>query len=279
MADIDIGRRSRLTSHPCSFVVYAHENKDAGEANSQYVTEAIKWLREIRAPNLSDVSPLPLWESQCDTNPAVDDILSSQLRLLPAYEGSDRVEKIILYISPVLRKYCENTFTFGYIEQIRKLYEAEKKNIQEFEKEVRKFVKTQLKANGFHHVLTEIAFLDIRRLHYNGGNHGIISITLDGGDLGIEFLTDLSVYIKLHSTAELGDRHDHFFKLLQRLYPSGHRHFSFYHEHYKNLRQWCEEGGHETPIWEKTDIEIQLLLADLRQDQQGEFRDGEWKGQ
>src|SRR5947207_11817523 len=44
---------------------------------------------------------------------------------------------------------------------------TQQQNMRKFEEEIRKFVKTQLKADGFHHVLTEIAFLKIRRLHYN----------------------------------------------------------------------------------------------------------------
>jgi hypothetical protein len=282
IANIDIARRSGFTDHLCSFVVYAHENKDAGEANSEYVKEVIEWLKEIRAPNLSDKSPLLLWESENDTNPAVDDILSNQMRLLPAYDSPDKAEKVILCVSPVLRKYCEDTFTSGYIGQIRELYETQKQNMQKFEKEIRKFVKTQLKAPGFHHVLTEIAFLEIRRLHQNDGGDGIISITLDGGDLGLESLAGLSVYLTLHSTPELGHRHRLFFKLLQRLYPSRHRSFDLCRECYENLRQWCEEGRARMSLREKrekAEKEIQQLLANLRKLAESGVRDGEWKGQ
>lgn len=279
IGNIDIARRSGFTNHPCSFVVYAHENEDAGEANSQYVKEVIKWLNKIQAPNLSDNSPLLLRESENDSNPAVDDILSSQMRLLPAYKSSDKVEKVILCVSPVLRKYCNDTFALGYITQIRELYETQKQNIQELEKEIRKFVKTQLKVKGFHHVLTEIAFLEIRRRYQHNGGDGIISITLDGGDLGIESLTGLSVYLKLHSAPESGHLHSLFFKLLQRLYPSRHRSFDLCHKCYQNLRQWCEEGRNGMSLHVKAEKEIHQLLTDLRKLSESGVRDGEWKGQ
>lgn len=279
IANIDIARRSGPTDHPCSFVVYAHENdKNVAKANSQYVKEVIEWLKEIRAPNVSDKSPLLLWESENDTNPAVDDILSNQMRLLPAYESSDKVEKVILCVSPLLREYCGNSFTSTYIKQIRELYETQKQNIQEFEKEIRKFIKTQLKANGFHHVLTEIAFLEIRRLYRNGGGDGIISITLDGGDLGVESLTGLSVYLKLHSPLELGSLHRLLFQLLQRLYPSRHRYFDLCQKCYENLRHWCEEGRKGMSLEEKAAKEIQQLLTDLTKLTEGWVRDEERKG-
>jgi hypothetical protein len=279
IANIDIATRSGLTGHPRSFVVYAHENEGGGEAKSQYVKEVIEWLREIRAPNLSDKSPILLWESENDTNAAVDDILSNQMRLLPAYDSSNKVEKVILCVSPVLRNYCQSLFTSGYTEQIRKLYETQKQNMRKFEEEIRKFVKTQLKADGFHHVLTEIAFLEIRRLHYNNGGDGIVSITLDGGDLGIESLTGLSVYLKLHSTPDLAHRHRLFFRLLQRLYPSRHRYFHLCHECYENLCQWCGEGRKGMSLHVKVEKEIQQLLSDLRRLSESGVRDGEWKGQ
>jgi len=279
IANIDIATRSGLTGHPCSFVVYAHENEGVGEAKSQYVKEVIEWLKKIRAPNLSDNSPILLWESENDTNAAVEDILSSQMRLLPAYDGSDKAEKVILCVSPVLRKYCENSFTSGYIEQIRELYDTQKQNMRKFEEEIRKFVKTQLKADGFHHVLTEIAFLKIRRRHCNNGGDGIVSITLDGGDLGIESLAGLSVYLKLHSTAELAPRHRLFFKLLQRLYPSRHRYFHLCHKCYESLCQWCGEGRKGMSLHVKAEKEIHQLLSDLRRLSESGVRDGEWKGQ
>jgi hypothetical protein len=279
IANTDIARHSGLIDHPCSFIVYAHENKDAGEANSQHVKEIIEWLKEIRAPNLSDKSPLLLWESENDINPAVGNILSNQMRLLPAYEGSGKVEKVILCVSQVLRKYCKNTFAFDYIANIRELYETQKQNMQEFEKEIRKFVKTQLKANGFHHVLTEIAFLEIRHLHYNNDGDGIVSITLDGGDLGIESLTSHSVYLKLRSTHEPGHLHRLFFKLLQLLYPSRYESFDSYHKRYDNLRQWCEEGRKGMSLDEKAAKEIRQLSEELMKHADSGVRDRERKGQ
>ncbi|KIX03064.1 uncharacterized protein Z518_06614 [Rhinocladiella mackenziei CBS 650.93] len=277
IADIGIAARSGLTDHPCSFVVYAHENADIGEANSQYVTEIIEWLKKIRAPIVSDRSPLLLWGTENDTNPAVHDILSSQIRLLPAYKSSDKVEKVILCVSQVLRKYCQDTFALGYMTQIRELYDTHKQNMQKFETEIREFVKAQLKANGFHHVLTEIAFLDIRRRHHNNGGDGIISITLDGGDLGIESLTGLSVYLKVHPTPKPGHLHWLFFKLLQRLYPSRHRDFDLWCECYENLRQWCIEGRKGMSLHHKAAKETQQLLDDLKNLWVSGVRDGEWK--
>jgi hypothetical protein len=256
--------------------VYAHENEDVGEANSQYVKNIIDWLKIIRAPNLSDKSPLLLW-SENDTNPAVDDILSNQMRLLPASDSSDKVKKVILCVSQVLRKYCEDTFASRYIAQIQELYKTQKQNMQEFEKRMRELVKTQLKANGFHHVLTEIAFLEIRRLDCNNGGDGIIPITLDGGDLGIESLTGLSVYLKLPSP-ELCHLHGLFFKLLQRLYQSRLTSFDLCHKCYETLRQWCKKGGNGMPLEEKAAKEILQLLDELMNLGESRVRDGEWKG-
>ncbi|KAF7503289.1 hypothetical protein GJ744_004011 [Endocarpon pusillum] len=277
IANIDIAKHVGLTDHPCSFVVYAHENKYVGEAYSQYVKTIIDWLKIIRAPNLSDKSPLLLWsENDNDTNPAVDDILSNQMRLLPAYEGFDKVEKVILCVSPVLKRYCEHPFAIDYITRIQNLYQTQKQNMQKFEEEIRRFVETQLKANGFHHILTEIAFLNIRRLDSNEGSDQIIPITLDGGDLGKVISTGLSVYLKL-SSPKLGDLHSLFFKLLQRLYPFRFTPFELCHKCYKTLRHWCEKGGDGTPLQEKAAKEILRLLDEVINLSESGVRDGEWR--
>jgi hypothetical protein len=258
-------------------VVYAHENAKVGEASSHYVTEIINWLNELRAPNLSDKFPL-LRGSESDANPALNDILTSQIRLLPAYEGPDKVESIILCISPVLRSYYDDVFTRDYIDQIEQLYET-REDMEKFERKVRNFVESQLKMDGFHHVLTEIAFLKIRSLHYGSDDCGIIPFMLDGGDLGIDFLSGLSVRVVPPSPAELGDRHESFFKLLEKLYPLASGDFRSCLEHYQTLRQWCGEDRHEMSPQEKVEHTIQRLLNDLTRLREGGVRDADWKGE
>ena len=187
------------------------------------------------------------------------------------------MEKVILCVSQVLREYCKNEFASSYIAQIRKLYDTQKQDMQKFEAEVRTFVKSQLKVNGFQHVLTEIAFLEIRRDHHNNGGDGIIPITLDGGELGIDSLSGLSVYLKFKSTHGPSPPHELFFDLLKRLYPFRCESFQSYYKRYENLRQWYEEDRKEMSLNDKIEKEIRQLWEEQTKRAVSGFRDKDKK--
>ncbi|GAW14635.1 hypothetical protein ANO14919_040380 [Xylariales sp. No.14919] len=216
-ADLDIFNDPKT---PVTFVVYAHDNENAvGKAEDGVVRLLIKWLKAIRARAISDKSPLLLATQYTGSNPA-GDILDNQFRLLPS-DGSDRVGKVILCGSEVLQQYLKDSSASGYIESIRNQYQA-RVGLREFQDNVRKLVQKHWKDPWFHHILTELAFLQIRKDAYPG-NHGIIPIVLTGDDVRqyLPYVEAFNIFLKHQNR----DARKILFKLLKLIYVSALDHY------------------------------------------------------
>lgn len=218
---------------PSIFIVYAHDNDATGNAGARCVRHLIKWLLAIRSRILSDKSPL---RSRREGGiAAAQNILSNQFCLLPGgsiagdtEEKITSVDKVILCGSKVLQQYYEHAFTASYIDDIVACYnEAESRNMQlgDIQREIRTIVEGQYDSDGFHHVLTELAFLKLRRSAHRGDNGNIIPITLGGeGMKYLPFIDKCDLFLKLDSSQGLVPQHKLFFNLLRQLYADSHAH-------------------------------------------------------
>ncbi len=153
----------KVAAIPNLFLVYAHDNSAQGQADANTSKYLISKLAQIRVLNLySDQTPLGQ-QRTVKQDGQLADILTSQLCLLPDKLRGDiePVDKVVVCCSEVLGNYLKgwphyNDFYQG-------LREAYKKDLeQKGTSEIRKVVDEFSQKGGFHHVFTEIAFLQIR---------------------------------------------------------------------------------------------------------------------
>ncbi len=168
-------------SSPSLFLVYAHNNR-LGQADADISQRVIQWLSNLRSNLYSDRSAsghqaLP-FKATLEENAQANDILSSQLCLLPNHQGT--VDHVVLCGSELLGKYMASPYYQQFFEAIAQAYQhASKANdFAQIEAALRQVVDANLKEPEFHHVLTELAFLQIREAHLKG-EHGIIPMLLN----------------------------------------------------------------------------------------------------
>ncbi|KAK1252102.1 hypothetical protein MKX08_003289 [Trichoderma sp. CBMAI-0020] len=213
------------------FIVYAHDSDVAGNAGAQCVRNLIKWLLVIQSRLLSSKSPLR-WPREGGIADA-QNILSNQLCLLPRggtasdmEEEITSVDKVILCGSNALKKYYEHAFTDLYVDSIVTCYkEAQSRNMQpkDIRDKIRTIVESHCNSDGFHPVLTELAFLKLRHLASLGDNGNIIPVALGGDGMKyLSFLDDCDPFLKLDSSQGLALQHKLFFNLLRLLYADSH---------------------------------------------------------
>lgn len=206
-----------------------------GKADAALARQLIDWLKVLRAKVFSDRSTRSeLWSTREDG--VTRDILFNQFCLLPkegnidSVDNSNRVEKVILCCSEVLQRYREDGRMKAYTEDIKKFYRENRewKNTKELEKGIERIVETYCDKGGFHHVLTEVAFLEIRSIQEER-DHGIIPIKLNGASIKyLPFFSSGNTHWlapQKHSRSvfhECQVLHRLFFKLLRRLYEDHH---------------------------------------------------------
>lgn len=177
--DWDLCRKS-----PSLFLAYAHDNPSVGQADAKGSRNLIQWLSSLRFHLYSDCTvsgynTLEFPPILVNTAKA-DDILSSQLCLLPNHSGS--VDKVILCGSEVLGRYIETSYYQSYYQSLRSAYQNALKQFDGFDSikvAIHGVVNNNLQEREFHHVLTELAFLHIR-YEYKQEDHGIIPVLLNG---------------------------------------------------------------------------------------------------
>lgn len=226
LAQSDILGRS---TSPTVFVVYAHNNNVAGNAQAQFVQQVIKWLKALRAQILSDKSPFSPWSDRSGGSAAAHNILSNQFCILPSQANRSQdseilsVDKVLLFNSEVLKEYFDQPSTQSYFNEIEEAWlqcQSPRVEAEELQMKIRAVVNNWNNKPEFHHVLTELAMLKIRRSSLKVQNHGIIPIALDGVDVGyIAFLERCDLFLKLKSTTLIADLHALFFNILRQLYP------------------------------------------------------------
>ncbi|KAF7857271.1 hypothetical protein EAF04_009512 [Stromatinia cepivora] len=132
----------------------------------------------------------------------------------------------------------------GYIKAIKDIYSKFKDDhrliildgVEEFKEEIRKITNKYRTKHGYHRVLTELAFLEIRTIHM-GRNHGIIPVLLNGDNIDYLpfFRTDDPVWISLNPRLDddepatlMSSKHKAFFKLVQKIYADKEKHIDVF---------------------------------------------------
>ncbi len=235
-----------VSNKPSLFLVYAHDNPAYGKAEVKTSKYLIEKLFEIRGVNLfSDQMPTGQRYASSSEDQKKDgkleDILTNQLCLLPAQliKEVKPVNKVVVCCSEVLGKYLKDWPDYEkFYQELRDAYgedrkayleDGEQKGISAIREVVRKFSQEPEYKAGFHHVLTEIAFLQIREEHLKDG-HGIIPVSLTPNSYDqclAHFIPATTVRMedipRLEGQAQAGEvypnqsRHGVLFKVIERL--------------------------------------------------------------
>ncbi len=167
---------------PSLFLVYAHDNPVYGQAEAVTARYFIEKLSMIRVQLYSDQTPMGKPYSSLPEalkrDGKLEDILTSQLCLLPSQliKEVKPVDKVAVCCSEVLGNYLQWSHYDDFYRELRAAYEADVGCVQQSEQKqsipairevVRKFSQTAEYQAGFHHVLTEMAFLQIRAERLN----------------------------------------------------------------------------------------------------------------
>lgn len=221
--------RAALTHNPTSaFLVYAHKNdRSQKNASQEVATNYIDWLNHVGCNLRSDRRPLGLDKGWYFRNPVdngpVHDILESQMCLLPSPLYEHSVEKVVLFGSELLGEYIKTPFYQSYQTKLRNVFKTtDQQDIQKIKDSLRQVVEENLNDQDFHHVLTEIALLQIFRFPKGQslGPTSIIPVVLNG-KYNVVFppamfpLTTARITLQ---TLDKCDQHRCFFRVLSRLF-------------------------------------------------------------
>lgn len=185
----------------------------------------------MHAQIISDHSPLPPFVSKIEGTDAIGNILANQMCLLPPRcYGTETpkttcVDKVIVCGSEVMEGYCRKASTPAYIGEIVQICttRADQPTKLGLESTIRQRVEKECGRDDFHHILTELAFIEARKSGLPE-THGIIPVVLnqknpDGAPmryLPVFQNTDVKLKLKCPAASSL---HRLFFKLLKRLFP------------------------------------------------------------
>lgn len=219
------------TLSPTIFIAYAHNNEKEGLGYDECVRKLITWLERIHVQIMSDHSPLPPFVSKIEGTDAIGNILANQMCLLPpSCYGTETpktrcVDKVVVCGSEVMEGYCRKASTAAYIEGILQICtnRAHQPTKPELESAIRERVEKECGRDDFHHILTELAFLEARKSGLPE-THGIIPVVLNQknpDEAPMRYLpvfqnTDVKLKLKSPAASSL---HRLFFKLLKRLFP------------------------------------------------------------
>lgn len=243
---------------PTFFLIYAHDNTSIGNANAALARDLISWLEILRAKVISDRSlSLGPWTTREDTR-TVQDILANQFCLLPKSDNNGRsdiigkVDKIILCCSEVLQSYCNSKSTQAYTQAIKNLYTSsnrDPRSTAEFKRGLEEIVRANQYEGWFHHVLTELAFVDIR-CDQEETHQSIIPVVFNGD--GIKSLPFISkgvpLWLKLQGQTEniihpCQAVHRLLFNLLRQIYTDKHLAISEFNKCYDICARMLSAGS------------------------------------
>jgi hypothetical protein len=258
---------------PTLFLVYAHESK-IGEARAEISEQLITWLNDVRAKLRSDKSPLGMelgpGTSMDSNEDAAENILSNQFCLLPLSSYEKSVGKVIVCCSETLWEYYKNCLPGGSLQEYPKEVKEAYFNFPDKLKQPRKLhskieqvVEKHMGNPDFHHVLTELVFLDIRKQD-KGRDTGVVTIILNGASKRYTSLPGLiegtNLWINFdpgaHTSAPISTStcrplHYLFFKLLKRLLPNDGRVIKGFKTCYKDCAHWLDKRTTKPSHWSK----------------------------
>ncbi len=235
----------KVANKPSMFLVYAHDNPAHGKAEASTSKYLIEKLSQIQVILYSDQTPMgqPYSSAARDLKKdgKLEDILTNQLCLLPGQLRGDMasVDKVVVCCSEVLGSYLKWSDYDNFYQKLREAYRKDreaylKDNTREgastIREVVREFSQERNYKAGFHHVLTEMAFLQIRAEELKD-QHGIIpaALTQNSYDECLsDFISATAVRMedipRFEEQAEAGrevyvnqSRHGVLFKLIERL--------------------------------------------------------------
>ncbi len=247
------------------FLVYAHNNRAYGQAEAETSKYLIEKLCQIRVNLYSDQTPMgqPYSEIFVDREKdgKLEDILTSQLCLLPDQLRSDvkPVDKVAVCCSEVLGKYLEWSHYEDFYQALQEAYrqDLERRSTSALREVIKRYSQEEKYKAGFHHVLTEIAFLRIRTQQLE--DHGIIPVSLTSNSyescLG-HFIPATTVRMEdivRYGQAQIGrklypdqGRHGVLFKLIERLLVGDDKVQIFLNKFWKGYSE-CVERLNEEP--------------------------------
>ena len=187
-------------SMPSAFVIYAHDMKsETGEvvkADSREVRKLLEYFEVANSKIRSDRRPILPTDSDFE---AEESVLENQFCLLPKEATENSVDKVILCYSPVLKSFVDSTEGKTYMNRLKQAYQnPQNRQPESIKGQIDAIVKeSQHQKSWFHHVLTEIAFVDIRSA--NSAKHSIIPVVLGKGSTllaDLSFLPTAAYYTK-----------------------------------------------------------------------------------
>ncbi len=170
-----------VPNQPSLFLIYAHHNFACGQAKAEVARYLITKLSQLRVQLYSDQSPMAkpysVWRDNPRKDAQLEDILTSQLCLLPTQLRSEvkPVDKVVVCCSEVLANYLNWPTYADFYLALQQAYLVDA--LEKGNRHLRRVVNAFSQQDGFHHVLTEIAFLRIRAEEL-GDQHGIIPVAL-----------------------------------------------------------------------------------------------------
>ncbi|MCX8566746.1 MAG: WD40 repeat [Glomeribacter sp. 1016415] len=235
----------KVANKPSLFLVYAHDNPAHGKAEASTSKYLIEKLSQIQVILYSDQTPMGQPYSSVSRDLKKDgkleDILTNQLCLLPGRLRGDvtPVDKVTVCCSEVLGSYLKWSDYGHFYQKLREAYrkdreaylkDSEQDSAMAIREVVREFSQEESYKAGFHHVLTEMAFLQIRAEELKD-KHGIIpvALTLNSYDACLsDFVSATAVRMedipRFEEQAQAGrevyanqSRHGVLFKLIERL--------------------------------------------------------------
>ncbi|KAF1845531.1 uncharacterized protein K460DRAFT_416781 [Cucurbitaria berberidis CBS 394.84] len=232
-------------SAPSFFIIYAHDNSEYGKADGRTIREFIRYFEQMKAKTRSD-------RSQDLEGRAKHNIFDNQSCLLPKRVATDPVDKVLLCHSEVLSNYCADNAGREFMSKLKHtgkdlldlLYHGNNDDLNtqqvgtDYQQDLKELVENRCYEAGFHHVLTELAFVELRA-SYDHNSTSIIPVSLRGGSKAI--FKDLPYLEK--TTHCLNMKHcwgpgrfqqqqKFFLTLLKRIYSGMPHVITFINDHY-----------------------------------------------
>ncbi len=268
-----LGSLKGVANKPSLFLVYAHDNLDHGQAEAATSKYLIHNLCKVQVKLYSDQTPMGQTYSSTakdlKEDGKLEDILTNQLCLLPAQLRKDvkPVDKIVVCCSEVLASYLKWADYGSFLQELRDAYlkdlavyrqDREHSGTLAIRQVVRKFSQEPEYKAGFHHVLTEIAFLQIRT-EYPEKSHGIIPVSLTANSyrnclshfipattVRMEDMPRLEAQTKAGEVYPNQSRHGVLFKVIARLLVGSNEAKTFLDQFWKGYSDFISQLKNES---------------------------------
>lgn len=214
-----IKRFSLYSNCDTLFFIYAHESEE-----HDYGKDYIKWFKDANFDILSDKSPLgntPGEIPKVYTTNAAGDILANQFCLLPQRASGNSVRYVIVCGSERLGRYMQAKDFKNYVDEMKREYlENAHRSEKDIHDVVRMVYKKYQKKMGadFHHVLTELALLNLRNPHELRDSVRPLLISGKYDECFPSYIVEQNTILRVEQDGERTP-HKCFFKLLAEVAP------------------------------------------------------------